>query len=130
MTQWSMPQYDERAPLPNLQPLTQRQFARSKFSLYAPVRMFTGRVQLPDTASNRNLVCLRTGGAAYALAPAFVMHDGTGYAVLCDHHTGRVRYYSFGQCAHPRRTRRTVGNCLNEYRCEDCGYTETIDSSD
>ena len=59
-------------------------------------------------------------------------YDGTGIAFANHYHGGGYapRYFSFAVCEHKRKKSKNVGNCLNTHTCEDCGYAETIDSSD
>lgn len=40
-----------------------------------------------------------------------------------------VRYWKIG-CDHKMDSGKNIGNCLNTYTCEKCGYKVTYDSSD
>lgn len=39
-------------------------------------------------------------------------------------------YFKFYDCDHSMKLYTNLGNCLNQYKCEKCGFSETIDSSD
>lgn len=130
MTEWTMPDYKEFDTLPNAKQLTEAEVARSHLGMYTPHRVLCMQVPVPDTKANCNIIHVRKGRKAYALAKVLVLHDGRAWAFYCDYHGQRVLWWQGGACMHEHKTRRTVGKCLNEYRCEDCGYTETIDSSD
>ena len=44
--------------------------------------------------------------------------------------TGRVPLNRAGEPCRHSYTSRTVGRCLTEYTCSDCGHSYTIDSGD
>jgi hypothetical protein len=109
---------------PNFKEITAAEFAASKFFIYSPdfweYRQINGHND-PEGAKKF------TGDLRLAY-----FYDGTGIAFTNHYHGGGYvpRYFSFAVCEHKRKTCQNVGNCLNTYTCEDCGYSETIDSSD
>jgi hypothetical protein len=106
---------------PNFTEITPEEFARSMFFTHSP--LFWEYRQVNAVHVGRRLGDLRL---AY-----FFDHTGIAFEVAyCAGVGQRPRYFKFGPCLHTRTTRKNVGNCLNTYTCDDCGYAQTVDSSD
>ena len=112
---------------PNFKEISEKEFAQSKFFTYSPecweYRQITKREDYERFKwgeEQRSYV--------FSLRLAY-FYDGTGVALEHDYWLGKVRYFSFSLCEHKKKMQRNVGNCLNEYTCEDCGFIETVDSS-
>lgn len=117
---------DSRLP-PNFREITEKEFAQSKFFVYSPefweYRQITVREDIERFkwgTEQRSYV--------FSLRMAY-FYDGTGIAMEHDYWLGKVRYFAFAACEHKNKKQRNVGNCLHEYKCEDCGFVETVDSS-
>lgn len=85
------------------------EFAKSSFFRYSPIATGWSRTVVGD-------------------ARMFFMHDQISYALISDYWGGTVSVFRFG-CKHVM-DRKNVGNCMNQYTCTKCGFSETIDSSD
>lgn len=122
---------------PNFQPCDPNEFYHwySCYGFYAP-REFRQFV-IPDTLSpevQRHL----TGGRMESVELYYGAGD-TGYGVVHRHeydpaspvgYRYTVATFKFYLCDHDVVHVRTVANCLNEYRCQRCGWTYQVDSSD
>ncbi|MBY8604187.1 hypothetical protein K7N18_05015 [Burkholderia arboris] len=89
--------------------ITCEEFAKSRFFSYTPVATGWLRTTIGD-------------------ARMFLMHDQISFALIGDSRGGTVRVFRFG-CKHVM-DRKNVGNCVNQYTCTKCGFSETVDSSD
>ena len=122
-----MKTYNDFDTLPNVKRISADEFAKSMLFTYKPQQTFTGSLEVDPKEREHSW---SEGGKYFDHVLAFRMHDGTGYAIRNRYWKGEVEYYRFGECFHDNMSRRTIGNCLNEYTCKDCGYKTVIDSSD
>jgi hypothetical protein len=53
----------------------------------------------------------------------------TGYGLMIATYGSSVEFYRIG-CEHHSLIGVTIGHCLTRYSCPECGFTETLDSSD
>lgn len=79
-------------------------------SVWASVILFSGGPEL--------------AGGGYAIA-----HIYSAPRVNPEFRTDQVRYYTWGKCHHQWKSYNT-GRCLTTYRCDKCGASYDIDSSD
>lgn len=100
---------------PGWEEITEERFVRGGFFTHRLYALQFKQVTIPS--SNGQLA-----------ARAFILSDGTGYALVQDYWKGKLRYYMFG-CQHDM-TITNVGRCLNRHTCKICGYSVEIDSSD
>lgn len=127
------PSNEWSTPLPNLKWLSEKEFSQHGFFGYSyPHTLW---VSLGGPNKNDNHAQLPPDFPKdlrhVTHYPRVFMSDNmTGVLILASHHAGRVWFASFAFCEHKRQTRRNIGRCFNEYTCQDCGYTESIDSSD
>jgi hypothetical protein len=101
---------------PNFTEITPEEFARSMFFTHSP--LFWEYRQVNAIHVGRHVGDLRL---AYFFNQTSIAFESAA---------GQPRYFKFGPCLHVSTTRENVGNCLNTYTCNDCGYAQTIDSSD
>lgn len=115
---------------PNFREISEKEFAQSKYFTYSPKFVEFRQVNDPKAVS-----LFKWGEPGRERSHVFdvrlyYFYDGTGLGIVGDYWGGRVRYFSFAVCEHLNRTERNIGRCLNEYICNECGFKETIDSSD
>lgn len=90
-----------------------------------PVCNGSGRVPVPES-----MVRYKDMIAGYEAATDTFGCMNCGGQRMYGSPTGRVRLNKAGQpCTH-RYTSKTVGRCLTEYTCSECGDSYQIDSSD
>ena len=124
------PSNDWSRELPNLQWMTSEEFAGSGFFLYAPGTFFYQTFGGPNKSDN-HAQCPEGFDSRYThYAKAFIDDDCQGYLIVADRSAKKMAFASFAFCKHENCTGRNLGRCYNEYKCNDCGYTHTVDSSD
>lgn len=125
-------QYNDSNRLPpNFKEITEKEFASSQFFIYSPRLWEYRQINVKEDYEKVTWPLAWSGGSPHRpfdLRMAF-FHDGRGVAIAQDSQE-RVRYFSFALCEHLSKTRQNIGNCLNRYTCDACGYVEEIDSSD
>ena len=105
---------------PNFKPITEVEFAASKFFIYAPRAIEYRQLSPPVNTPSGKVYELRL----------YTYYDDTGLAIAVAIASRRVAYFSFAVCEHDMRHTKKLDNCLNRYTCAKCGYANDIDSSD
>jgi len=113
---------------PNFEEITEAEFSQSKFFVYTP--NFCEYRQITKKEDYERFTWGESKRSYSFSLRLFYFYDGTGVAMAHDYWAKKVRYFKFAKCHHKNKSQRNVGNCLNEYTCGDCGFKETIDSSD
>lgn len=115
----------------NWREISEEEFVKGNFFLYAPQR--TEFRQLTKAG-----VKAESGGSLIN-AQLYFFHDETGVAMMDDHWAGKIRFFAFG-CAHEWKEiphvearnhgLRPVDSFDHAYRCEKCGATKMVNTSD
>jgi hypothetical protein len=110
----------------NWRELTEAEFARAGFWSYQPRFIETRQMMTGRGPGGGTPAAMEKG-----MIPATLFHygDGTGHAIRTDYWEKRVRFYAFG-CAHKWQEIGSAGHCLHRMKCDACGRTQVIDSSD
>jgi hypothetical protein len=111
---------------PNFEEITLEQFSHSKFFVYVP-DFWEYRQIWKDEDVQRFAWGKDNRHYAFSIRLAY-MYDGTGFGLVSDYSANTVRYFKFAYCIHTMKEK-TIGNCLHELTCTQCGFKEQIDSS-
>jgi len=136
-------------PLPNLEWVTESDFAQSGLFMYSGWTMFTRAFGGPNASDNRAQLPpgYTTDPQHKVYAKGFIGRRLDGFVILSEYYhkvplrvrgkqgsvvveTGKLWFGRFAFCRHERATSVTIGRCLRRVSCPDCGFTEEIDSSD
>lgn len=115
---------------PNFREITEKEFAQSKMFVYSPEFEEFRQINDPEAVKRFKWGELGRERSCVFDMRMLYFYDGTGVAMVGDYWAGRVRYFSFAVCEHKNKTEEEIGNCLHTYTCTECGFKETIDSSD
>lgn len=111
---------DHGSPLPNMKPITERDFMQSWFFVYCPE--FSGYRQIvPSHLKELGIDQLYNFEVRW-----YMFHDKRGVAI--GRNRERLLFFKFAVCEHDYSSK-TIGNCLTEYVCKKCDHKETVDSS-
>lgn len=115
-------------PLPNLEEITEEQFAQSGFFTWG----FTGVENRQISSENFNKGKIFSPVKVFVNANIFYVNspNESGFVIANDYWSGKVRYFKFAKCFHNyKETGKTVWNCCHQYQCTKCGQNHEVDTS-